>query len=92
MPAPTLEGVLGMARTTGIFAGMRCSMYDVGTEAAMEMMSWFSRSSGSISRTTSPRVCGLTHSRMTSASLTAARLSVVTCTPNFDDSASTRSP
>ena len=28
MPAPTREGVFGIARTTGIFAAMRCSMYD----------------------------------------------------------------
>ena len=91
MPAPTREGVFGMARTTGIFAGMRCSMYEVGTDAAIEMMSWSSRSSGLISSTTSPSVCGLIHSRMTSAFFTAARLSVVTLTPNFAASASTRS-
>ena len=35
-----------MARTTGIFAGMRCSMYEVGTDAAIEMMSWSSSQLG----------------------------------------------
>lgn len=53
-------------------------MYSVGTDAAIEISSLCSFSSGAISSTTLPTVCGFTHSRITSEFRTAARLSVPT--------------
>src|SRR5712692_3912384 len=54
----------------------------MGTEAATEITSVFSLSSGAISLSTSPTTCGFTPSSTMSAPCTALRFSVVAATPS----------
>jgi hypothetical protein len=72
-----------MARITGTLPASAFSICEVGTEAATEMMSCFAETLGRICSMTSCTTCGFTHTKIMSAFFTAARLSVVTGTPNF---------
>ena len=83
IPLPIEQGVLGMARTTGMFSGRALSIIDVGTDAATEMISWAGVICPRISRMTSCTTCGFTAMRTMSAPLTAAALSVPTLTFSF---------
>ena len=66
MPAPSMDGVLGMARTTPISMSAACSMAVVRTEAAIEISSFCGVSAGRICRTTSGTVMGLSPMRIRS--------------------------
>ena len=66
MPAPSMDGVFGMARTTPISMSAACSMAVVRTEAAIEISSFSGVSAGRICRTTSGTVIGLSPMRIRS--------------------------
>ncbi len=87
MPAPSIAGVFGIARTTGMpSSSVASSIAFVFTEAANEMISFSGVNTGLICRTTSITVNGFTPMKISSASRAADALSVVTRT--FSRSAS----
>jgi hypothetical protein len=90
-PAPSAEGVLGIARITAISIPAASSMARVFTDAANEISVLAVVSAGRIS-SISPGTCiGFTPSRIRSDCRAASRLLVVTSTPHCVLSASARS-
>ena len=91
MPAPSTQGVFGIARTTGTSFSSARSIISVGTDAATEITSCFPFKCARISRTTSATTCGFTQRKIMSASFTASELSVPACTFNLSFSIRARS-
>src|ERR1035437_5873669 len=91
MPAPSTQGVFGIARTTGTSFSSPRSIISVGTDAATEITNCFPFKCARISFTTSATTCGFTQIKIMSASFTASELSVPACTFNFSLSIRARS-
>ena len=73
-PAPTVAGVLGMARTMRMPECSRRSMAAMGTPAATQTTSFSREMSGEMPRSTWSRICGFTQSTTTSLSRAASGL------------------
>src|SRR6202165_817326 len=91
IPAPSTQGVFGIARTTGTSFSSARSIISVGTDAATEITNCFAWTCARISRATSATTCGFTQRKTMSASFTASELSVPACTFNFSFSMRARS-
>ena len=81
MPSPTKAGVFGITRTIDIAVGKSAFNRASEIPAAIEITNLSEKSTALKGAQTSANTCGFTANNTTSAELTAATLSVATCTP-----------
>jgi hypothetical protein len=89
-PASTMAGVLGIVRTTRVPAGRKPSIAAIGMPAAIETTSASGFTPLRTSGRSRSKTCGLVASTTTSAARAASSFDVITRTPCFCFSSSSR--